>query len=91
MLSLPVNYNVEVMPTGCCGMAGSFGYEKEHFKISMSIGEQTLFPIVRSSAPSVAISAPGTSCRQQIKDGTGREARHPVELLYKALKIPKSI
>jgi len=91
MLSLPVNYNVEVMPTGCCGMAGSFGYEKEHYEISMNIGEQTLFPIVRSSAPSVAISAPGTSCRQQIKEGTGREARHPVELLYEALKIPKSI
>ncbi len=86
MLSLPVNYNVEVMPTGCCGMAGSFGYEKEHFAISMSIGEQTLFPIVRSAAADVVISAPGTSCRQQIKDGTGRVAKHPVELLYEALK-----
>ncbi|OFY38460.1 MAG: FAD-binding protein [Bacteroidetes bacterium GWF2_40_14] len=86
MLSLPVNYSVEVMPTGCCGMAGSFGYEKEHFDISMSIGEQTLFPIVRSAPADVAISAPGTSCRQQIKDGTGRVAKHPVELLYEALK-----
>ncbi|MEN6619359.1 MAG: FAD-linked oxidase C-terminal domain-containing protein [Rikenellaceae bacterium] len=86
MLSLPVNYTVVEMPTGCCGMAGSFGYEKEHFDISMSIGEQTLFPLVRSASSEVAISAPGTSCRQQIKAGTGREAKHPIELLYRALK-----
>ncbi len=91
MLSLPVNYNVEIMPTGCCGMAGSFGYEKEHFEISMSIGEQTLFPIVRSASADIVISAPGTSCRQQIKDGTGRVAKHPVELLYEAIKNPKNI
>jgi len=86
MLSLPVNYNVDVMPTGCCGMAGSFGYEKEHYEVSMSIGEQTLFPTVRSAGGDIEIAAPGISCRQQIKDGTGRNARHPVEILYMALK-----
>jgi Fe-S oxidoreductase len=86
MLSLPENYKVDVMPTGCCGMAGSFGYEKEHYDVSMKIGEQVLFPIVRSASDGVVISAPGTSCRQQIKSGTGKIAMHPVELLYLALK-----
>ena len=86
MLSLPPNYRVEVMPTGCCGMAGSFGYEKEHYDISMKIGEQSLFPAVRSAGEDVVIAAPGFSCRQQIKDGTGKTALHPVEILYRALK-----
>ncbi|MEG1372052.1 MAG: hypothetical protein RSD75_06920 [Mucinivorans sp.] len=85
MLSLPENYSVEVIPSGCCGMAGSFGYEKEHYELSMQIGETTLFPEIRKSADYI-ISAPGTSCRQQIKDGTGRDAYHPIELLYKILK-----
>ncbi len=67
-------------------MAGSFGYEKEHYDISMNIGEQVLFPAVRSTSPGVEIAAPGVSCRQQIKDGTGRIALHPVEILYRALK-----
>jgi len=86
MLSLPPNYRVEVMPTGCCGMAGSFGYEKEHYDISIKIGEQSLFPAVRSAGEDVVIAAPGFSCRQQIKDGTGKTALHPVEILYRALK-----
>ncbi len=86
MLNLPLNYNVEIMPTGCCGMAGSFGYEKEHYDVSMRIGEQTLFPLVRSSSADVVISAPGTSCRQQIHEGTGRTAKHPIEILFDALK-----
>jgi FAD/FMN-containing dehydrogenase/Fe-S oxidoreductase len=86
MLSLPPNYRVEVLPTGCCGMAGSFGYEKEHYDISMKIGEQSLFPAVRSAGEDVVIAAPGFSCRQQIKDGTGKTALHPVEILYRALK-----
>ncbi len=86
MLSLPKNYKVDVIPSGCCGMAGSFGYEKEHYEISMSIGEQVLFPAVRNTSADVEIAAPGVSCRQQIKDGTGRNAAHPVEILYKALK-----
>lgn len=85
-LSIPANYEAEIIPSGCCGMAGSFGYEKEHFEVSMNIGELVLFPAVRESGEEVIISAPGTSCRHQIKDGTGRKALHPVEVLYNALK-----
>jgi Fe-S oxidoreductase len=85
MLSIPVNYSVETMPTGCCGMAGSFGYETEHYEVSMAIGEQTLFPLIRSSEDDVVISAPGVSCREQIKKGTGRKALHPVNILRGAL------
>jgi FAD/FMN-containing dehydrogenase/Fe-S oxidoreductase len=77
---------VHMIPSGCCGMAGSFGYEKEHFDISMKIGELVLFPTVRKQAEDVVIAAPGTSCRHQIKDGTGRKSYHPVEILYEALK-----
>ncbi len=86
MLSLPRNYHVDVIPSGCCGMAGSFGYEKEHYQMSMDIGNMVLFPTIRQAPAETVISAPGTSCRQQIKDGTGRTAYHPVHLLYKALK-----
>lgn len=85
MLSLPKNYKVDIIPAGCCGMAGSFGYEKEHYELSMAIGETTLFPEIRKS-DNYIIAAPGTSCRQQIKDGTGRDAYHPIELMYKILK-----
>lgn len=85
LLSLPENYTVETIPSGCCGMAGSFGYEKEHYDLSMQIGELVLFPAVRNSQPDVIIAAPGTSCRHQIKDGTGKKALHPVEVLYDAL------
>lgn len=85
MLSIPLNYNVEEIPSGCCGMAGSFGYEKEHFELSMKIGEMVLFPAVRSAEADSIIAAPGTSCRNQITDGTGRKALHPVEIMYDAL------
>jgi len=85
MLSLPENYKVETIPSGCCGMAGSFGYEKEHYDISMQIGELVLFPTVRKQPEEVIIAAPGTSCRHQIKDGTGKKALHTVEILYEAL------
>ena len=85
LLSLPQNYTVETIPSGCCGMAGSFGYEKEHYDLSMKIGELVLFPAVRRQTQEHIIAAPGTSCRHQIKDGTGRKALHPVEVLYKAL------
>jgi Fe-S oxidoreductase len=85
MLSLPENYKVETIPSGCCGMAGSFGYEKEHYDVSMKIGELVLLPTVRKQPEDVIIAAPGTSCRHQIKDGTGRKAKHPVEILYEAL------
>jgi Fe-S oxidoreductase len=85
MLSIPVNYKVEEIHDGCCGMAGSFGYEKEHYDLSMKIGELILFPVVRSAGIDTIISAPGTSCRHQIADGTGRQVFHPVEVLYDAL------
>ncbi len=85
MLSLPQNYSVQLIASGCCGMAGSFGYEKEHYELSMKIGELVLFPTVRKQPQDVIIAAPGTSCRHQIHDGTGRKALHPVEILYEAL------
>lgn len=85
VLNLPKNYKVTIIPSGCCGMAGSFGYEKEHYEVSMQIGEQTLFPAVRKAKETVIISANGTSCRHQIKDGTGKEAKHPITILKEAL------
>lgn len=85
MLSFPEHYKVEVIPSGCCGMAGSFGYEKEHYDLSMKIGELVLFPAVRKKQASTLVAAPGTSCRHQIKDGTGEKALHPVEILFHAL------
>ncbi|MCE5347465.1 MAG: FAD-binding protein [Bacteroidales bacterium] len=86
MLSIPPNYSVTEIPSGCCGMAGSFGYEKEHFDLSNKIGELVLFPEIRKSGNDTIIAAPGTSCRHQIKDGTGRIALHPAVVLYNALK-----
>ncbi|GAA3640191.1 FAD-binding and (Fe-S)-binding domain-containing protein [Flavivirga jejuensis] len=85
VLNLPRNYKVAIIPSGCCGMAGSFGYEKEHYEVSMQVGEQTLFPAVRKASKDVLISANGTSCRHQIKDGTQREAKHPISILREAL------
>ena len=80
------NHTVHIIPSGCCGMAGSFGYEREHYQLSMDIGELVLFPAVRKLSDDVTIAAPGTSCRHQIKDGTGRKSFHPVEILWQALK-----
>lgn len=85
-LSLPVNYTTQLIPSGCCGMAGSFGYEAEHYEVSMQVGELVLFPTVRQQPADVLIAAPGTSCRHQIKDGTSRKAQHPAEILFEALK-----
>jgi len=85
MLSLPKNYSVEIIPSGCCGMAGSFGYEKEHYEVSQKVGELVLFPAVRKLSGDKIIAAAGTSCRHQIKDGTHVQALHPVEVLYEAL------
>lgn len=84
LLEFPTNYKVEMIPSGCCGMAGSFGYEQEHYDISMQVGELVLFPTVRK-ATDYEIAAPGTSCRHQIHDGTGRKAKHPIEILWEAL------
>jgi FAD/FMN-containing dehydrogenase/Fe-S oxidoreductase len=86
MLSIPSNYSVSEIPSGCCGMAGSFGYEKEHFDLSNEIGELILFPEIRKCDDNTIIAAPGTSCRHHIKDGTGRGALHPAVVLYNALK-----
>ncbi len=84
-LSLPENFEVQLIPSGCCGMAGSFGYEKEHYDLSMQIGELVLFPTVRSQPAEVEIVASGTSCRHQIHDGTQRHAKHTAEILFEAL------
>jgi Fe-S oxidoreductase len=85
MLRLIPNATVEEINSGCCGMAGSFGYEKEHYEISMAIGEQRLFPSVRQAPQDTIISAAGSSCRQQIRDGTERKSLHPIVLLAEAL------
>lgn len=87
IMSLPENYSVSEIPSGCCGMAGSFGYEKEHYDVSMKVGELVLFPAVRKASEKVLLAASGTSCRHQITDGTGKKALHPVEVLYSALKM----
>jgi len=86
MLSIPKNYTVKEIPSGCCGMAGSFGYEKEHFELSNKVGELVLFPDIRKADSNTIISAPGTSCRHHIKDGTGRVALHPAVVLFNALR-----
>jgi len=86
MLELPMNYKVTLIPSACCGMAGSFGYEAEHFEVSQKIGELVLFPAVRAAGPDIVVAASGTSCRHQIKDGTGRTALHPVQILHGALR-----
>lgn len=90
MLTIPENFTVEEINSGCCGMAGVFGYEKRHYALSMKIGEMVLFPAVRNSDPGTIICAAGNSCRQQILDGTGVQALHPAEILYNALvPIPR--
>ncbi|MBI5541070.1 MAG: FAD-binding protein [Bacteroidia bacterium] len=85
MLTIPTNYKATEIPSGCCGMAGSFGYEKEHYELSMQIGELVLFPEIRKTDTKTIIAATGTSCRCQIEDGTGRKALHPVEILWEAM------
>ena len=78
-------YHVEEVDSGCCGMAGSFGYEAEHLDISLAMGERALFPAVRKEAHDTIIAAAGTSCREQILHGTGRHAKHPAQILRDAL------
>ena len=85
ILNIPENYSPTIMNTGCCGMAGSFGYEKEHYKISMQVGEDTLFPKIRNTSKETEIIASGTSCRHQILDGTNRHAKHPITVLREAI------
>lgn len=86
MLGYPLGYQVQEIPSGCCGMAGSFGFEKEHYDLSMKVGELVLFPEVRKTNSSTTIAAVGTSCRHQIMDGTGRQSLHPIEIIWDALK-----
>lgn len=85
VLSFPTNFSVETIPSGCCGMAGSFGYEAEHYDVSMKVAELVLLPTIRKTSSDTLIAAAGTSCRHQIKDGVGRKSYHPVEILYDAL------
>ena len=85
VLNLPPNFNAEEIPSGCCGMAGSFGYEKEHFEISRQVGQERLFDVLEDTPEDVEIAAVGTSCRHQISDFTGRKARHWAEILVEAL------
>jgi len=80
------NATVSIIPSGCCGMAGGFGFEKEHYEVSLKIGELILLPAVRKAKPHTYILANGSSCRHQIKDGTNREAMHPVSFLRGMLK-----
>jgi Fe-S oxidoreductase len=81
MLRLVPGIVVEEIPSGCCGMAGAFGYEKEHYQLSMRCGEESLFPAIRAASEKTIIAAAGVSCRQQIWDGTGRRAVHPIQVL----------
>ena len=86
VLNLPENYKAELINSGCCGMAGSFGFEKEHYDISMQIGEQALFPAINGSDEQYEITVMGVSCRQQIEHGTARYPRHLAEVLLDALE-----
>ena len=83
-------YQVDLIPAGCCGMAGAFGYEDNHVDISMQVGEIGLFPAVRAADEGTLISASGVSCRTQIEDGTHRLVFHPIELVYQAIRSNQS-
>ena len=84
-LAIPANFTVQPIDAGCCGMAGAFGYEKEHYELSQQIGEDRLFPTLRTIDSNALVAASGTSCRHQIKDGLNKTALHPIEVLYNAL------
>jgi Fe-S oxidoreductase len=85
-LSIPTNYQVEILQTGCCGMAGAFGYEQKHYSFSMKVGETEVFPKVREIKSDATLAVSGTSCRHQIEDGTNKRGIHTAEILLKALK-----
>ena len=85
LLSLPPNYTVKEVDSGCCGMAGSFGYEAEHYDISIKMAERRLLPAVREAGSQTIVVAAGVSCRQQIKHGTDQQALHPAEVLRDAI------
>jgi Fe-S oxidoreductase len=85
VLGMVPGLKVSTVQTSCCGMAGSFGYEAEHYDVSMKMAELSLLPSIRSSAKDTLLVADGTSCRHQIADGTGRKAVHVARLLADAL------
>jgi Fe-S oxidoreductase len=78
----------EILKSGCCGMAGAFGFERDHYDISLAIGERALLPAVRAAEPEALIVTNGFSCREQIEQGTGRQTRHVAELLAEAMGFP---
>lgn len=84
-----LGFDVQIVSSGCCGMAGAFGYEKEHYEISMTVGEMILLPTVRKASPETHIAVPGASCRAQIADGTQRAADHP--LVIAAAKLGRNL
>ena len=86
VLRMAQNFDVTEIPSGCCGMAGSFGYEKEHYDVSMEIGRRRLFEPIAAAPDDVEIVAAGTSCRHQIADATGRRPRHWLELMVEVLR-----
>jgi Fe-S oxidoreductase len=84
-LKLLPGAEVNEIDAGCCGMAGSFGFEKEHYEFSLTVGEGRLFPVIRAAGPETQVVLTGTSCRDQVEHATGRKTRHPIELLADAL------
>ena len=86
IMQIPANYQVTEIKDSCCGMAGAFGYEKEHYDFSMKVANVTLFPTIEKASDDTIIAATGTSCRHQIHDGLHRNAKHPVEILWDALR-----
>ena len=90
LLNLPPRYTATLIDSACCGMAGSFGYEAEHYDVSLEVGESRLLQVVRDASATTAIATAGVSCRQQILHATGRQAQHPVELLWEAVEEGES-
>ncbi|HUF90811.1 MAG TPA: oxidoreductase, partial [Candidatus Limnocylindria bacterium] len=82
-------YTVSEVDSGCCGMAGSFGFEREHYDVSVALGNRRLAPAVKAVSADTEVVAPGVSCRQQIEHLAGRPARHPAEVLLDALAVPR--
>ncbi len=87
LLTYLPDVNVQKIPSGCCGMAGSFGYDKDKFALSQAIGELVLFPAVRHADEHSLICSNGVSCRHQILDGTGRKAMHVIDILYEMIPV----
>ena len=89
-LSLVPQLEVETIQSGCCGMAGSFGYEKEHYEVSQKMAQAALLPALREAPEDALVIADGTSCRHQIRDGAGRNPVHVAQVLRRALKAKRT-